>query len=31
MNMIITCGKRLPSGVWGARQRLPFEECYRKV
>ncbi len=31
VNMIITCGKRLPSGVWGARQRLPFEECYRKV
>ena len=31
VNMLITCGKRLPDGVWGNRVRLPFEQMYRKV
>lgn len=31
VNMLITCGKRLPDGLWGNRVRLPFEQFYRKV
>lgn len=31
INMVITCGIRLPEGVRGDRFRLPFEEVYRKV
>ncbi|MGG6544462.1 UNVERIFIED_CONTAM: nitroreductase family protein [Prevotella sp. 15_C9] len=28
INMIITCGIRLPDGVWGDRFRVPFSETY---
>lgn len=31
VNMIITCGIRKPTGVWGERLRLPFESYYHKV
>lgn len=31
INMIITCGIRVPSGVRGDRYRLPFEEMYHKI
>ena len=31
INMVITCGIRVPSGVWGERFRLPLEETYHKV
>ncbi len=31
INMIITCGIRLPEGVRGDRYRLPFEEVHHKV
>ncbi|MDR0940568.1 MAG: nitroreductase family protein [Mediterranea sp.] len=31
INMIISCGIRLPEGVWGERFRLPFEEFYHEV
>lgn len=31
INMIITCGIRMPEGVWGDRIRLPFEEQYHLV
>ncbi|MBM6991752.1 MAG: nitroreductase family protein [Prevotella sp.] len=31
INMVITCGIRVPSGVRGDRFRLPFEEMYHKV
>lgn len=31
INMLITCGVRLPEGVWGDRLRLPFEEFYHKI
>lgn len=31
INMVITCGVRLPEGVRGERFRLPFEEIYHKV
>lgn len=31
INMVITCGIRLPEGVRGDRFRLPFEEVYHKV
>ncbi len=31
INMIITCGIRLPEGVRGERFRVPFEEMYHKV
>lgn len=31
VNMIISCGIRLPEGVWGERFRVPFEEVYREV
>ncbi len=31
INMVITCGIRLPEGVRGDRFRLPFEEVYKKV
>ena len=31
INMIITCGIRLPDGVWSDRYRLPFEEMYHHV
>lgn len=31
INMIITCGIRLPDGVWGDRFRLPFKDIYHKV
>jgi hypothetical protein len=30
INMVITCGIRLPEGVRGERFRLPFEEMYHK-
>lgn len=31
INMVISCGIRLPEGVRGDRFRLPFEEIYHKV
>lgn len=31
INMIITCGMRLPTGIHGPRYRLPFEEMYKRV
>jgi len=31
INMVITCGVRLPDGVWGDRYRQPFSETYRRV
>jgi nitroreductase len=31
INMVITCGIRLPDGVWGDRYRRPFEETYHAV
>lgn len=31
INMIITCGIRLPDGVWGDRFRIPFEEIYHHI
>lgn len=31
IDMIVTCGIRLPDGVWGDRVRLPFEEIYHRI
>ena len=31
INMVITCGVRMPDGVWGDRYRHPFEETYHLV
>lgn len=31
INMIISCGIRLPEGVWGERFRVPFDEVYHEV
>ncbi len=31
INMVISCGIRTQSGVWGDRMRLPFEEVYHRV
>lgn len=31
INMIISCGVRLPEGVWGERFRVPFDQVYRKI
>lgn len=31
INMIITCGIRTPKGIWGERQRLPFDTFYHQV
>ena len=31
INMIVSCGIREESGVWGDRMRIPFEEVYRRV
>lgn len=31
INMIISCGMRLPEGVWGERFRVPFDQVYRKI
>lgn len=31
INMIVTCGIRLPNGVWGDRYRRPFEETYHHI
>ena len=31
INMVITCGVRMPDGVWGDRYRRPFEETYHLV
>ena len=31
INMVITCGVRLPDGVWGDRYRQPFSETYHRV
>lgn len=30
INMIVSCGIRMPEGVWGTRFRLPFEEIYHE-
>ena len=31
INMVISCGIRLPEGVYGERFRIPFEQVYRTV
>ncbi len=31
INMIIACGVREPTGVWGDRMRIPFDEVYRQL
>lgn len=31
INMVISCGIRLPEGVYGERFRIPFQEVYKKV
>ena len=31
INMVITCGIRMPDGVRGLRYRLPFSEMYRRI
>ena len=31
INMIISCGIRMPEGVYGERFRIPFKEVYNKV
>lgn len=31
INMVISCGIRLPEGVYGERFRIPFEEVYFKI
>jgi len=31
INMVISCGIRLPEGVYGERFRIPFKEVYKKV
>lgn len=31
INMIVSCGIRMPDGVWGDRFRLPFDEVYHKL
>ena len=29
--MVVTCGVRLPDGVWGDRYRQPFDETYHRI
>lgn len=31
INMIISCGIRLPQGIWGERYRVPFSDVYRET
>lgn len=31
INMIISCGIRSESGIWGDQMRVPFDEVYKKV
>lgn len=31
INMVVSCGLRDESGIWGERMRVPFEEVYTKV
>ncbi|MCA0933581.1 nitroreductase family protein [Lutimonas saemankumensis] len=31
INMVISCGIRLPEGVYGERFRIPFEQVYKEV
>lgn len=31
INMIVSCGVRLPQGVWGERYRVPFGDVYREI
>ena len=31
INMVVSCGIRLPEGVYGDRFRIPFDEVYKKV
>lgn len=31
INMIVSCGIRLPQGIWGERYRVPFSDVYRKI
>jgi len=31
INMVVSCGIRLPEGVYGERFRIPFEEVYRTI
>jgi len=31
INMVVSCGIRLPEGVYGDRFRVPFQEVYKKV
>jgi nitroreductase len=31
INMVVSCGIREETGVWGDRMRIPFEEVYHKI
>lgn len=31
INMVVSCGIREETGVWGDRMRVPFEEVYHKI
>lgn len=31
INMIISCGVRLPEGIWGEQYRVPFSDVYREI
>ncbi|MDO5665773.1 MAG: nitroreductase family protein [Bacteroidia bacterium] len=31
INMIISCGIRLPQGIWGEQYRVPFSDVYREI
>lgn len=31
INMVVSCGIRLPEGVYGERFRIPFEEVYKTI
>jgi nitroreductase len=31
INMVVSCGIRLPEGVYGERFRIPFDEVYFNV
>ena len=31
INMVVSCGIRLPKGVWGDRYRQPFDQTYHRI
>ena len=31
INMVVSCGIRLPEGVYGERFRIPFEKVYKTI